>query len=406
VPGRAREDSAFPGKRNARGLEAAAPHQEAQPELEEDTMMRLFVFCALLFVFQIAAGSEPKALKHVDVFVSGQDGYSAYRIPAVETAPDGTILAFAEARKYNLSDPGGKGQEIDLVLKRSTDGGRTWSPMTIIEHSGKFWSSANPATCVDRTRGRVWVFYLRCKPGRGTYAARPGTEDVLNLARYSDDNGATWSEPIDLTKVARDFSDSAWRISVPGPGGAIQDRRGRLIVPMWRYAPWNAFVLISEDHGRTWKRSSFVPGAEGANEDQLVELPNGNILIDIRQRKSPHRWVSISSDGGFTWSQARPGQKVTPVCCAIEKLVLKGDKTGNLILWTGPKGPGRKKLVVRISYDGAKSFSRELLISEEPAAYSDLTVLKDGDAAVLWERGNYRFITFTRLSKRFLAGTQ
>ena len=112
------------------------------------------------------------------------------------------------------------------MLKRSTDGGATWSAMRVIEHSGEYWSSANPATVVDRQNGRVWVFYLRCKPGRGSAEARPGTDDASNLARYSDDHGVTWSEPIDQTGVARDMADANWRIRVPGPGGASTGRAG------------------------------------------------------------------------------------------------------------------------------------------------------------------------------------
>ena len=362
--------------------------------------------CFFLFFLSLAAltaQAAETALKGVDVFVSGRDGYKGYRIPAIERAPDGSLLAFAEARKHNLSDPGGKGQEIDLVLKRSVDGGKSWSPMVVIEHSGEFWSSANPATCVDREKKRVWVFYLRCKPGRGTVRARPGTDDAANLARWSDDNGVTWSEPVDLTAAARDLADPKWRISVPGPGGAIQDRRGRLLVPMWKYEGWQNFVLMSEDHGRTWRRGAFVPGGREGDEDQLVELADGRLLLDIRQHKLPHRWVATSSDGGLTWSAPRPGQVVTPVCCAIERFSLAKDGDVNRILWTGPKGPGRKRLVVRISYDEGRSFPDERLISPEAAAYSDMTLLEDGSAGVLWERGNYRFITFTRLSRDFLA---
>ena len=126
-------------------------------------------------------------LAHTDVFTSGQDGYAVYRIPAIETAPDGSLLAFAEARKYNGGDPGMDNNEIDLVLKRSTDAGRTWSAMRVIEHAGERWSAANAATVVDRKTRRVWVLYLRCKPGRNTDTSRPGTDDTLTLARYSDD---------------------------------------------------------------------------------------------------------------------------------------------------------------------------------------------------------------------------
>ncbi len=366
-------------------------------------MKRISILCGALIstVVAVALGQPP--LTHVNVFVSGQDGYAGYRIPAIETAADGAILAFAEARKFNLSDPGGKGNEIDLMLKRSTDGGATWSAMTVIEHSGEFWSSANPATVVDRQSGRIWLFYLRCKPGRSTHAARPGTDDVANLARYSDDHGQTWSEPVDQTNVARDLTDTQWRISVPGPGGAIQDRQGRLIVPMWRYAPYSAFAIYSEDHGRTWQRGAEVPGQQGGDEDQLVELADGRILLDIRQQTGPHRWMALSSDGGRTWSEPRPGQPVTPVCCAIERC--PGTAAGgerDRIVWSGPLGPGRNKLVVRTSDDEGQTFGNERMVADEPAAYSDLSVLADKSVGVLWERGNYRFITFTRLTREFL----
>ena len=108
-------------------------------------MKHFFLIALLFFLAGTTAASGKSPLKHVDVFVSGQDGYTGYRIPAVETAPDGSLLAFAEARKYNLSDPGGAGQEIDLVLKRSTDGGASWSPMEVIEHSGPYSADSGGA---------------------------------------------------------------------------------------------------------------------------------------------------------------------------------------------------------------------------------------------------------------------
>ena len=95
-------------------------------------------------------------LKHTDVFIAGESGYHTYRIPAVETAPDGSLIAFAEARKYNADDPGFGKQDIDLVFKRSTNNGASWSPMTLLEDPGELWSAANPATVVDRANGDWW----------------------------------------------------------------------------------------------------------------------------------------------------------------------------------------------------------------------------------------------------------
>jgi sialidase-1 len=195
---------------------------------------------------------------------------------------------------------------------------------------------------------------------------------------------------------------------VVGPGGAIQDKKGRLIAPAWKVAPFGVFTIYSDDHGKTWKRGQLVPGdgVDTGDENQLVELADGRILVDIRQPGGPHRWLATSSDGGQTWSQRLSGETVTPVACAIQRFTLKsaGDDR-NRILWTGPKGPGRAKLVIRTSYDEGKSFTNERQISNSHAAYSDLTILKDNSVGVLWERGaerGYQFITFTSLNLEFL----
>ncbi|MGB9619712.1 MAG: exo-alpha-sialidase, partial [Armatimonadota bacterium] len=195
---------------------------------------RLCVLFTLLFSFILcgpySAQADETGLHHVTVFTSGEAGYHTIRIPALEVAPDGTLLAFAEGRRNSIADPGEPGQEIDLLLKTSRDGGRTWSPVRVVEHAGPQWSSANPATVVDKTTGRIWIFYIRCAPGANTHSARPGSRDVLNLVRFSDDNGKHWSEPVDLTPIARDMADKEWGISVPGPGGGVQISSGRLVI--------------------------------------------------------------------------------------------------------------------------------------------------------------------------------
>jgi sialidase-1 len=340
-----------------------------------------------------------------DVFISGTDGYHAFRIPAIEAAPDGSLIAFAEARKYNAADPGFGKQEVDLVYKRSSNNGATWSSMKVLEAPGALWSAANPATLLDRSAGRLWVFYLRSRPGCSTETSRPGTDDMQTLARWSQDNGLTWSAPLDLTAVARDMKDPAWRASVAGPGGAIQTHQGRLLVPVWKI-PSAVFTIYSDDYGRTWQRGQVVPGEQKGDESQLVELADGRILLDIRQHTGTHRWFVESTDGGKTWAEPRPGITVTPVACAIERFTLQSDGVDrNRLLWTGPAGPDRRRLVVRTSYDEGKSFTHERLISDQYAAYSDLTLLKDKTVGVLWERGvkhDYEYITFTRLSREFI----
>ena len=158
-------------------------------------------------------------------------------------------------------------------------------------------------------------------------------------------------------------------------------------------------AVVSEDHGRTWQRGELAPGISG-DECQLVELSDGRWLFDIRQQRGPHRWRATSSDGGKTWSTPRAGERVSAVACAIERYTLKAaGEDRDRLLWTGPKGPQRSNLVIRVSYDEGATFALERAIAAGPAAYSDLTILKDKTAGALWERGtnnDYQFISFTR----------
>src|ERR1035441_9114111 len=130
-----------------------------------------------------------------------------------------------------------------------------------------------------------------CDRARAAAPTRRGPVPTIckTIARWSDTSGHAWSEPLDLTAVGRDMNDKGWRASVPGPGGAIQTRKGRLIVPMWK-TPFANFAVFSDDHGRTWQRSQLVPGKQGGDENQLVELADGRLVMDIRQNSGSHRW--------------------------------------------------------------------------------------------------------------------
>jgi sialidase-1 len=120
---------------------------------------------------------ETESEIHVDVFTSGTEGYHTFRIPAIETAADGTLVALAEARKYSRSDPGHNDNEIDLVYKRSEDGGETWSDLLVLVHPGERWSACNPEILLDRTTGRLFELHCRTKPGCTGTTSRVGTDD-------------------------------------------------------------------------------------------------------------------------------------------------------------------------------------------------------------------------------------
>lgn len=364
----------------------------------------------------VAACAQP-VFQQTDVFRAGAEGYHTFRIPAIVAAADGSLVAFAEARKENQSDPGGG--DIDLVSKRSSNGGLTWSALQLVDDPGERWGASNPTPVLDRSKGRLWILFNRWEPGFGTERSQPGASNNQAWARYSDDHGRSWSAPRDLTRFARDYDN--WGAMFLGPGGAIQTQSGRLLVPaamrpdtyrLWIATPgfdgpallMRAYAFYSDDHGATWRRGQLLKAQ--TDENQLVELADGAILMDARQGMGPHRWLGFSHDGGQSWSNPLAGQEVTPICAAIERWTLASGSDGrNRILWTGPAGPARKRLVARISYDEGQTFAAEKDIYGGLAAYSDIAILRDGTAGVLWERGvsaGYQYITFTRFDLAFV----
>lgn len=355
-------------------------------------------------------------IHHTDVFRAGTGGYHTYRIPAIVTAADGSLVVFAEARKENRSDPGGG--DIDLVAKRSTDQGATWSPLVLIDDPGVGWGASNPTPLLDRSNKRLWIFYNRWEPGFGTEKSKPGTSNNQTWTRWSDDNGKTWSQPRDITRETRDFDN--WGAIFLGPGGAIQTRSGRLLIPSaMKWDAYNiigsagsysgpiglmrAYAIYSDDHGKTWKRGALAGAL--TNENQFVELADGSVLMDARQNAGTHRWFLLSADG-TSWGRAREGHQLAPVATAVERFSLKSAGADrDRLIWTGPTGPGRKNLVVRVSYDEGQTWMNERVLYGGLAAYSDATMLSDATAGIIWERGvsdAVQRVTFTRFNREFL----
>ncbi|MBM3797196.1 MAG: exo-alpha-sialidase [Acidobacteria bacterium] len=373
--------------------------------------MRLF----LILSSMAATAAYVQPAEQVDVFRAGEGGYHSYRIPTIVTAADGSLIVFAEARKDNRGDPGYG--DIDLALRRSTDRGKTWSPMQVLDDPGVKWAASNPTPVLDRNTKRLWVLFNRWEPGHGTVSSMPGVMNNQVWARWSDDHGRTWSAPKDLTRQAREVDN--WGAVFLGPGGAIQTRTGRLIVPAAMkfgksYAVTTsvsgadlpisvlrAYTLYSDDRGETWKRGE--PVGAFTNENELVELADGAVMMDARQGNGDHRWQMISQDGGATFSQPAMGQRAGAIAAGIERFA------PDMLLWTGPAGPGRRRLVARVSFDEGQTWEHapERVIYGGPSAYSDLTMLDDGRAGVIWERGvsdGCQFVTFTTLSRPFLLG--
>lgn len=334
-------------------------------------------------------------VEHIDVWVIGHDGYNCYRIPSMCTTTEGTILAFAEAR-----NPGREHGNVDVVMKRSTDGGKTWSAQQVVWDPGDdVFFARDPSPVVNYETGHVHLIMGSNIP-LSPDAAEPGPRRLFVMC--STDDGRTWSEsrPLDLITQHKDIATLTG-----GPCHGIQltrgQRKGRLVVPGYGKirGKYRGFVVYSEDHGQTWK----LGGIAGANtpESTAVELADGAVMLNMR--RGP-RSVAISRDGGETFpttqrDPALPGPDCQATLCRYSWPDDTNRGGRSRILFCNPatqaRGEnGRRGMTIRLSYDEGKTWPIERLIYAGYSAYSAMTVLPDGRIAVLYEKDGYRRLSF------------
>jgi sialidase-1 len=365
-----------------------------------------------------ALSSVPAAdLEQYAVFEAGKDGYHTYRIPSVIVSPKGTLLAFCEGRKKGRGDAG----NIDLVLKRSFDGGRTWrAPQLVWDDADN--TCGNPCPVVDQSTGTIWLLLTHNlgtdKEAQIVDGTSKGSRTVW-ISKSTDD-GATWARPVEIT---RDVKRADWTWYATGPGVGIQLRQGRLagrlIVPcdnkMAGSKARQSHVTYSDDHGATWKLGGVV--GPNCNESQAVELTGGGLMLNMRSYEANHRrLVATSKDGGLTFTSPKEDAAlIEPVCQAsilryVEKLKGAGDQGSgdgkSYLLFSNPASTKREKLTVRASEDDGQTWPIHRVLHAGPAGYSCLTALPDGTLGCLYERGEkspYETITFARFPFRWLA---
>ncbi|MEM7144065.1 MAG: sialidase family protein [Verrucomicrobiota bacterium] len=337
------------------------------------------------------------------VFKAGDDGYKVYRIPAIVQAANGDLLAFCEARQ------GGDASEIDLVMKRSRDGGESWGALEVVQESDDFKrliedkkteiTIGNPAPVVDlidpKHSGRIWLPYT--------------LENDRVFVVSSDDHGVTWSERREITK---DVKKEAWGWYATGPVHSIQiqrgPHRGRLVIPTDHRlgddgedrGANGAHAVLSDDHGKTWRLGAVDETYEdglNANETTVVELNDGSLYFNTRDQHGDApgtRGEAWSDDGGETfssgsdeWGEFRPVEGVfdLPV---VQGASLRVDD--ELILFSGPDesgptGEGRSDMRIRYSEDEARTWHDGPLLHTGPAAYSDMVLVSEGTIGVLFE---------------------
>lgn len=355
-------------------------------------------FLGLFLTFGVAqAFAQAKA---TNLFVSGTNGYEHYRIPSLLTTEKGTLLAFCEARKRT-----GDAGDIDLVMKRSLDGGRTWSDERIIWDDGMN-TCGNPCPVVDEETGTIWLLMTHNigsdKESDIIRKKSQGTRTVW--VSSSNDEGATWSVPVNITSTTKDPS---WGWYATGPGVGIQIRngphKGRLVIPCdhsyddpqgsVRNGPfeYGSHIIYSDDHGQTWQLGGTI--RPKVNECQVVELAggNGSLLMDMRSYFGRNRRTqSVSRDGGLTWTSPTDAHDlIEPVCQAslIRYSWPNLEESGKILFLNPASTSARENLTLRASFDDGKSWPYRKVIHSGPSAYSSISVLPNGSIGCLYEAG-------------------
>ncbi|ONK12108.1 Sialidase precursor [Streptomyces sp. MP131-18] len=362
---------------------------------------------------QGAAAFEEEVIFRADL----EEGYACFRIPAVVSTTEGTLLAFAEGRRDNCDDAG----DIDVVLKRSFDNGRSWEPLRLVAEGGGD-THGNPAPVVDATTGRILLVTTR-NPGQGGGNCPAPCERIPHL-QYSDDDGATWSEPRDIREQLRPDDWNSWYATGPLHGIQLASgtHRGRLVVSVnaetyagGRVTHNHGALAYSDDGGENWQLGAvdtWPIAADGTfrqkpSEMAVAELPGGRVYVNSREQDGTdlgHRNYAVSHDGGESFAAPFVTQPDLYTPQVQGSLLRLGD---DRLLLAAPADPDRRRtMMIRSSWDGGVTFDaadRGAVVTTDWSGYSDMVLIPGGTGTVglMYEAGpvdardEIRFARFT-----------
>ena len=339
------------------------------------------------------------------LFTENSDGFRLYRIPGVIVSAGGTVLAYAEARKFTVADRG----EIEVQLRRSCDGGRTFLPVQAIAHRGPRLPR-NPHLPDPKKRKKMGGPSEQTVNNPVAIADRRGPIHFLYCVEYmrcfymrSEDEGASWSLPREITPCFAPFrSKLDWQAIATGPGHGIQLRQGRLVVPVWlaTYAEGGSLrkasaTIYSDDGGETWQAGELaIPGGGEAN---VVQLSDDRVWLTARNADPRgRRQATTSPDGADGWSSPRLVEELLEPGCMAGIVAHPGRHplfVGPLLLYSHPyttdrPHQARRDVTIQASLDDGRSWAIRRTLHVGPSAYSDLAVLADGDILCFYESGS------------------
>lgn len=336
----------------------------------------LAAFCLLACLATHA--QQPSTTEPVRSMVMqpGDYGSKFYRIPALTLMPDGTLILVADARLNRMND---LPNEIDVVARRSTDGGRTWGPfITVVKHDS-IGGFGDPAIVTDRRTGDVLVISSH---GNGTWDDTPSHTNVSR----SRDGGLTWEPPVDI-------SSQIFTTDPKGPqpiklcsafatsGRALQLRDGRIMFALVTRNKgdklFKCYAIYSDDGGHTWN-ASRTPATCNGDESKITELPDGTLMMSIRAHTDNLRHFSVSKDRGATWTELPDLNTLNDVRCNGDFMSLNY-KGKDYLLQSLPAGPDRRDITVYASEDGGRTWPYCHKITDGSGAYSSFVLMPDGE---------------------------
>ena len=341
----------------------------------------------------------------------GDDGVHTYRIPGLATTNKGTLVGVYDVRRRSGGDLPG---DIDVGMSRSTDGGRAWEAMKVIMDMGndpqwRYDGIGDPAILVDQTTGTIWVAATWSHGNRSWIGSGPGLKPEetgqLMLVR-SDDDGVSWSEPINITEQVK---KPEWCFILQGPGKGITMRDGTIVfaaqyqdTPKKKRLP-RSTIIYSKDHGMTWKVGT---GAfDDTTEAQVVETEPGTLMLNCRYNRKAVRVVMTTDDMGKTWKKHETSERslIEPRACMaslIDPSKESGEDLGDWLLFSNPDSVrGRNHITIKASPDRGQTWPKEhrLLLDEETSAgYSCMSMIDERTVGILYE-GSQAHMTFQRI---------
>lgn len=355
------------------------------------------------------------------VRLGGDDGVHTSRIPGLATTNKGTLIAVYDLRRRSGGDLPG---DIDVGMSRSTDGGRTWEPTRTIMDQGNdpAWRSdgiGDPAVLVDKATGTIWVAATWSHGNRSWNGSGPGLEPAetgqLMLVRSNDD-GLTWSEPINIT---RQIKRPEWSFVLQGPGSGITMQDGTLVFAAQYQDPPSpddrtahrlphSTILYSRDHGQTWKIGTAA--FDDTTESQVVEIEPGVLMLNCRYNRQSARVVMITCDLGETWEEHPTSRLALTEPGACMASLLDSGKTAaaaDWLLFSNPDSTAaRERIMIKASADRGITWPAQyrLLLDEgRSAGYSCLTMIDEHTVGILYE-GSQAQMTFQRIPLTDITG--